>query len=77
LAILVAEEIDKVIRNMFEDSKPTLKRTLVVGGALVLLPLNLANVAFAQATGRFESPPILKAQELAPCDLAQRKRLPR
>jgi hypothetical protein len=51
---------------MFESSKRTLERKLAVSCAMVLLPLNLANVAFAQAKGTFESPPILKAQELAP-----------
>jgi len=54
---------------MFESSKRTLVRILAVGCAMVLLPLNLSNVAFAQAMGTFESPPILKAQEIAPASL--------
>ena len=54
---------------MYEGPKLTLEPKLAVSCATVFLALNFVNVAFAQATGRFESPPILKAHELAPATL--------
>src|SRR5208337_3898704 len=37
--------------------------------AIVFLAVNFVSIAFAQMTGTFESPPIMKAQELAPATL--------
>ncbi len=54
---------------MFESSKFTQVRKFAVNCSIVFLGLNLVGVAFAQTAGTFESPPILRARELAPASL--------
>jgi len=54
-------------RNPLENLRRTAMSALVCGAAILLL--DFANFAAAQSTQAFESPPILKAQQLAPASL--------
>lgn len=55
--------------NMFQGSRQILNRWFAVGCAVSLLLLRFPEPAFAQQRQHFESPPILKAQQLAPSTL--------
>ena len=54
---------------MLENLRHILERWFSVGCAVLLLLLNTNDPLFAGQTQAFESPPILKAQELAPASL--------
>jgi hypothetical protein len=54
---------------MLENSRHILDRWFGVGCAILLFLLNSHDPLFAQQTETFESPPILKAEQLAPASL--------
>jgi hypothetical protein len=58
-----------MIPNMRENSKHILNRWFSLSGAILLFLLSSNEPVFAQQTQAFESPPILKAHQLAPASL--------